>query len=400
MVDGLSTTRLKSRADEVANDEEKLLVKQLNDSDVTILRGSGFIDDRSTVRVNNDEGSFLLDANVIMIATGSRPRRPQDIPFDGWRVVDSDEILRLEQIPKSILVFGAGVIGCEYACIFRALGSRTIIVDARTRIMQSADQEIAEELKRSMENMGVEFKLGYSLDRIETKGPLVLSHFSNEIIESDLFFFSAGRVSASQKLGLTRVGVETNDRGAISVNDNFQTAAPNIYAAGDIIGPPALACTSIEQGRIAMCHAFGGPKLKFPKVFPMGVYTIPEMSSVGKSEEELSKENCPYVVGKAHYDEVARGYIRGDHYGLLKLIVCKRTHCILGTHIVGADAANLVHIGQILMMNETPVEKIVDEIIFNYPTLAEAYKIAATKAVKELHRPEEEITKQATKPAA
>ena len=385
LVDDLSTDRLKMRADEVSNEEEVLLLKQLDECGVDIVRGFGFVDSKTSVRVNREDGSStLLGAGTIMIATGSKPRRPDNIPFDGWRIVDSDEILSLEHIPKSILVFGAGVIGCEYACIFRALGSKTVIVDARTRIMQTADQEIAEELKRSMENMGVEFRLGYNLDHIETKGPKVVSHFQDENIESDLFFFSAGRVSTSERLGLERVGVKTNERGAISVNEYFQTDVRNIYAAGDIIGPPALACTSVEQGRIAACHAFDGPKLSFPDVFPMGVYTIPEMSSVGKSEEELKKEGTPYVVGKAHYDEIARGYIRGDHFGLLKLIVCSETHKILGTHIVGADAANLVHIGQVFMMTETPVDKIVDEVIFNYPTLAEAYKIAATQAVKAL----------------
>ena len=384
LVDDLSTDRLKRRADEVSNDEECLLIKELESHSVEIFRGFGFVETKNSVRVNNDQESKLLEAKCIMVATGSRPRRPDNIPFDGWRIVDSDEILTLEHIPKSILVFGAGVIGCEYACIFRALGSKVVIVDARTRIMQSADQEVADELKRSMENMGVEFRLGYDLDHIETEGPKVVSHFQNENIESDLFFFSAGRVSCSKRLGLERVGVQTNNRGAIDVNDYFQTAIPSIYAAGDIIGPPALACTSVEQGRIAMCHAFDGPDLKFPKDFPMGVYTIPEMSSVGKTEEELKKEKKPYVVGKAHYDQLARGYIRGDHFGLLKLIVCRDTHKILGTHIVGADAANLIHIGQCFMMTETPVDKIVDEVIFNYPTLAEAYKIAATQAVKEL----------------
>ena len=384
LVNDLSTDRLKRRADEVSNDEECLLLKELEAHNVDIHRGFGFIESKNCVRVNNESNSMLLNTEYIMVATGSRPRRPDNIPFDGWRIVDSDEILTLEHIPSSILVFGAGVIGCEYACIFRALGSEVVIVDARTRIMQSADQEIADELKRSMENMGVTFKLGYNLDHIETQGPKVVSHFEKENIASDLFFFSAGRVSNGEKLGLQKVGVEINNRGAIAVNEYFQTGVSTIYAGGDIVGPPALACTSVEQGRIAMCHAFDGPDLKFPEVFPMGVYTIPEMSSVGKSEEELQKEARPYVVGKAHYDQLARGYIRGDHFGLLKLIVCKETHKILGTHIVGADAANLVHIGQVFMMTETPVDKIVDDVIFNYPTLAEAYKIAATQAVKEL----------------
>lgn len=402
LVGEISTQSLKKRADDVSRDEEVLIQKQLDESDIKVIKGHGFVDSPNTVRINRESDSEILDAKVIMIATGSRPRRPANIPFDGWRVVDSDEILSLESIPKSILVFGAGVIGCEYACIFRALGSKTVIVDARTRIMQTADQEVADELKRTMENMGVDFKLGYQLDHIETKGPKVYCHFKDEVIESDLFFFSAGRVSNSDRLGLERVGVKINDRGAILVNEYFQSDIPNIYAAGDIVGPPALACTSAEQGRVAMCHAFDGPDLKFPKVFPMGVYTIPEMSSVGKTEEECKKEGIPYVVGKAHYDEVARGYIRGDHFGLLKLIICKEDHKILGTHIIGADAANLIHIGQCFMMSETPIETIVDDVIFNYPTLAEAYKIAANRAFELLagSKRKKQAKKGHSKPAA
>ena len=299
LVSNLSTRHLKVRADEVSSDEENLLLRQLQHYGVDIIRGAGFIENRSTVRVNGEGGtSRTIDAGFMMVATGSRPRRPNDIPFDGWRVVDSDEILSLEQIPNKILVFGAGVIGCEYACIFSALGAETVIVDARERIMQYADREISEELKSSMENMGVEFRLGYKLKEIITDGPKVVSRFEQGDIESDLFFFSAGRESSSSKLGLDRVGVEVNNRGAISVNKFFQTAAPNIYAAGDVIGPPALACTSAEQGRIAICHAFGHAEVEFPEVFPMGVYTIPEMSSVGKSEEEVKAEGIEYVVGK------------------------------------------------------------------------------------------------------
>ena len=324
LVGNLSTKALKARADEVSADEENLLLKQLKECGVEIIRGWGFIENRHEVRVNDaDSQSATIHAKHIMVATGSRPRRPSNIPFDGWRIVDSDEILTLEQIPESILVFGAGVIGCEYACIFSALGSKTVIVDARQRIMQNSDQEIAEELKSSMENMGVEFRLGYSMSEIRTDGPKVICQFPQEVITSDLFFFSAGRESCSQRLGLERVGVTTNDRGAIAVNEYFQTAVANIYAAGDVIGPPALACTSAEQGRIAANHAFQHSKEVFPKVFPMGVYTIPEMSSVGQTEEEVKRQGIDYVVGRAHYDQIARGYIRGDHYGMLKLVVCR-----------------------------------------------------------------------------
>lgn len=282
-----------------------------------------------------------------------------------------------------MIVFGAGVIGCEYACIFQALGVKTTIVDARSRIMQMHDREIADELMHSMESAGVNFKLGNQLEEIEFDGPKVRVKLTEGSLVTDLFFFAAGRESCSQHLGLERLGVEVSDRGAIAVSKHFQTSVETIYAAGDIIGPPALASTSSEQGRIAMAHAFGKPS-QFPDVFPLGIYTIPEMSSVGKNEEELVEAGLDYVVGKAHYSEIARGYIRGESYGLIKILVSAETRCIVGIHIVGADAANLIHIGQCCMLAQITIDQIMHDIIFNHPTLAEGYKVAASNAIKEL----------------
>ena len=401
LVNNLSTLRLQNRADDVSQDEEKLMHARLKDASVDIIRGSGFVESTHSIRVYDPEhGSQLLETDYILIATGSRPRRPENIPFDGWRVVDSDEILSLEQLPQSILVFGAGVIGCEYACIFRALGVDVTIVDARSRIMQTSDREIADELKRAMENVGVCFKLGYRMTSIDFDGPKVNTSFEQENIKSDLFFFAAGRESCSDRLGLERVGVHISERGMIQVNNYFQTNIANIYAAGDVIGPPALASTSTEQGRIAAAHAFG-TKLSFPEVFPLGIYTIPEMSSVGRNEEELTEAAIPYIVGKAKYSEIARGYIRGDSYGLLKLIVCEKTRTILGVHIVGADACNLIHIGQCCMLMKMPIDTLVDDVIFNHPTLAEGYKIAASNALEEMaRRQSKQSQKRRAKPAA
>ncbi|MDQ3234597.1 MAG: FAD-dependent oxidoreductase, partial [Pseudobdellovibrionaceae bacterium] len=316
----------------------------------------------------------------------SRPRRPLDMPFDGWRVVDSDDILRLESLPKSITVFGAGVVGCEYACIFSALGVATTIIDARTRIMQFIDQEVAEELKQSMEGLGVKFELGRQMQKMEVDGPLVRTTYNDLILETDIFFFAAGRESCSDHLGLERVGIEVNDRKAITVNKYFQTTIRSIYAVGDVIGPPALASTSAEQGRLAAAHAFGITDVTFPEFYPIGVYTIPEMSSVGLTEEDLIKSKQPYVVGRARYDQIARGYIRGDSYGLMKIIVCQNTHKIIGVHIVGADAANLIHIGQVGMIAGMTIHQFAHSTIFNFPTLAEGYKIAAFNAMAELEK--------------
>lgn len=385
IVNNLSSNLLIKRARKVSGDEEDHVRKFLKRNEIEVISGYGRIETTNSVRVTpRDHAPFILETEKIMIATGSRPRRPADIPFDDWRVVDSDGILQLEALPSSVLVFGAGVIGCEYACIFSALGVKTTIVDARQRIMQFVDREVADELKSSMESLGVEFRLGYHLDQLEVTGPGVICHAGDTKIESDIFFFAAGRESCTRDLGLNRVGIETSNRGAIQVNEFFQTSVPSIYAAGDVIGPPALASTSREQGRLAMQHAFDGSLRTFPKFFPVGVYTIPEMSSVGQSEEELKKEGIDYVVGRANYDELARGYIRGDHHGLLKIIVEKSSHKVLGVHVIGADAANLVHIGQAWMMADVRLDEALNGTVFNYPTLAEAYQIAAFNALNKI----------------
>jgi NAD(P) transhydrogenase len=250
--------------------------------------------------------------------------------------------------------------------------------------MQFMDQEIAEELKQSMEGLGVKFELGRQMQKMEVDGPSVRTTYSDLILETDVFFFAAGRESCSDHLGLERVGIEVNDRKAINVNKHFQTSVRNIYAVGDVIGPPALASTSAEQGRLAAAHAFGITDMTFPEFFPIGVYTIPEMSSVGLTEEDLIKSKAPYVVGRARYDQIARGYIRGDSYGLMKIIVCQTTHKLIGVHIVGADAANLIHIGQVAMIAGMTLHQFAHSTIFNFPTLAEGYKIATFHAMAEL----------------
>ncbi len=387
IVHNLSSAQLRDRARQVCMAEEDLIRNHIESNHIEVIRGFGRIESANTVRViPKNQQSFLMTTDYILVATGSRPRRPSHIPFDGWRVIDSDEILTMDALPRSILVFGAGVIGCEYACIFGAIGAETTIVDARPRIMQTLDHEISEELKRSMEGMGIRFKLNTRMSSLKIDGPQVTTHFDDgNNMTTDVFFFAAGRDSCTSNIGLERVGIKMNERSAILVNEFFQTAVGNIYAAGDAIGPPALAATSSEQGRVAICHAFGSWTKGFPKVYPLGVYTIPEVSSVGQTEEELKESNTPFVVGRASYSEIARGYIRGDHHGLLKLLACPKTLQILGVHIVGADAANLVHIGQCCMLAGMPLDEMVSSVIFNYPTLAEAYRIAAFNALNQVY---------------
>lgn len=381
----LPAAHLAAQAVKVAKYEENIVRRYLARYQITLYEGFGSLLDPQTVQVKGKDGTTQnISAKFVLIGTGSRPRRPQDIPFDGWRVVDADELLTLRSLPKSLVIYGGGVIGCEYACIFRYLGVETTIIDSRPTIMQYVDQETAMALKASMEGSGIKFLLGTKLSKVGTDGPHVKVTLEGGHQESaDVLFYAGGRTPNTDGLGLEGLGIKTSAKGEIIVNENFQTAISNIYAAGDNIGAPALAATSAAQGRHAACHMFASSVKPFPKVFPVGIYTIPELSSVGASEQDLIKQGIDYVVGRAHYYEIARGYIRGDDHGLLKLLICKKSHRILGIHILGHDACNLVHIGLAFMQKGGVAQDLVD-MVFNYPTLAEAYRIAAFNALNKL----------------
>ncbi len=386
IVDDLNTEKLYGRARKVSLLEEELIRQHLKNNTITLIEGYGALENDYSVRVESSEkGSFILSGEKIMLATGSRPRRPDNVPFDGWRIVDSDEVLALEQMPRSMTIYGAGIIGCEYACIFGALGVSVTMIDARERILAYLDHEIVKELQKFMELLGVKFILNKSFTGVEMEGPQVKVIADDYSIECDVFFFAAGRNPCTERIGLERMNIATDDRGNIKVNQNFQTRISTIYAAGDIVGPPALAATASQQGRYVACHAFGFNIGAFPKDYPVGVYTIPESSMVGKTEETLQKEGVDYVVGRAAYNEIARGYIRGDNHGLLKLLICKKTCKILGIHIVGADACNLVHIGLAFMQRNGYAQDLIT-MIFNYPTLAEGYRIAAFNGLNKIFK--------------
>jgi NAD(P) transhydrogenase len=382
---GINADKIFGQAHDVSKQEKALVEKYIEKNKIQLIEGLGSIEDEHHVRVKaTNKDPILIQTKYILIATGSKPGRPENIPFDSWRVIDSDDIFQLDSIPRSILIFGAGVIGCEYACMFRSLGAEVIVADSRKRILRFLDNEISEELKKSMENSGIKFNLDTTLKKIEINGnPKVVSSFKQKTYETDIFLYSAGRISSTDRLGLEKLNIKKDKRGAIEVNSNFQTSHPNIYAAGDAIGAPALTSTSGEQGRHVACHAFGHSIGGFPKVYPFGVYTIPELSMVGKTEEQLKKEKYSYIVGKASYNEIARGHIRKDPYGLIKILVCKKTHKLIGVHIVGADACNLIHIGQSIMIKGGYVQDLVN-MIYNYPTLAEGYKIAAFNALNKI----------------
>lgn len=381
----LTMKHLLQRASQVSSVEEQLVRDFLGSNRIQIIHGEALIEDDHLVRVNAHEGpSQIISARFVFIATGSRPRRPDNLCFDAWRIVDSDDVLHLDAIPKQMVIYGGGVIGCEYACIFQVLGTEVTLVDSRDRIMDYLDNQIVDELRKAMESLGVKIALGRELLEARTRGSRVHVLLSGaQSIETDVLFFSAGRIPNTDRLGLEKRSIQLTSRGHVVVNQDFQTDIPHIYAAGDVIGPPALASTASEQGRHAACHMFGVATRRFPDVFPIGVYTIPEMSSVGKSEQQLLKEGVEYVTGIAHYREIARGNIRGDRHGMLKILVCRLSQRLLGIHVVGEDACNLVHIGMAFMQTGSIAQDLVS-MIFNFPTLAEGYRIAAFNALNKI----------------
>ena len=382
--DGTTARRLMARAKDVSQRQNQHVRSYLAKNGVIIISGTASLRDPNTIEVTKRGGKTqTVQTTSVLLASGSRPRRPPDIPFDGWRVVDADEILQLATIPKSIVIYGAGVVGCEYACIFAAMGTQTVIADARPQIMTTIDQEIATELQDSMQIVGVEFCLNQKLTAVELSANKVKITLGETGHTSDVLFFAAGRIPNSSDLWHEGITIATDSRGYVLVDDTFRTSVANIYAAGDLIGAPALAATSAHQGRVAASNALGMSGLNFPQNYPVGVYTIPELSSVGYSEEQLQDLGIDYVVGRAHYSEIARGYIRGDSHGKLKLLICKNSHKIIGVHIVGDGACELIHIGMVFMHQECHAQDLLD-IVYNYPTLAEGYKIAAFNGLNKL----------------
>jgi NAD(P) transhydrogenase len=323
-----------------------------------------------------------------VIATGTEATRDPHIPFDGQRVFSSDDVLHLMRLPRSMTVVGAGVIGLEYASLFATLGIRVTIIDKRHRLLPFVDSEIIDMLAHHLREDRVTLRLGEEVSGMEVitdaAGDHVRIHLaSGKQVVTDGALYSIGRTGATGALNLAAAGLTVDDRGRLPVNAEYQTDVPHIYAVGDVIGFPSLASTSMEQGRLAACHAFGAEASSAPSLFPYGIYSIPEISMVGRTEDELTDAGVPYEVGKAHYREIARGQISGDTTGLLKLIFHLDTHALLGVHIIGEGAAELIHIGQAVLTFGGAIEYFVNTV-FNYPTLAECYKTAAFDGINRL----------------
>ncbi|MFZ0158525.1 MAG: Si-specific NAD(P)(+) transhydrogenase [Kineosporiaceae bacterium] len=383
--DDITVTDLLARTQHVIGREIEVIRSQLFRNGVDLLHGTARFVDPHQVAVRLDgDAERRVSAEKIVIATGTRPARPASVAFDDVRILDSDGILLLTTIPRSLVVVGAGVIGIEYASMFAALGSRVTVVESRDRMLDFCDSEVVEALKFHLRDLSVSFRFSETVSAVEANEQgTITSLASGKRIPADTVMYSAGRQGSTEELELENAGLSADGRGRIAVGPNYQTAVGHIYAVGDVIGFPALAATSMEQGRLAACHACGEPANSLVALQPIGIYTIPEISYCGQTEDELTTSSIPYEVGISRYRELARGQIIGDSYGMLKLLVSTRTRRLLGVHVFGSQATELVHLGQAIMTCDGTVDHLVDTV-FNYPTLSEAYKVAALDAVNKM----------------
>ena len=363
---------------EVVEMERQRIRKNLELHHIELIHGQAAFEDAHTIAVRGASGMRSLRGEIILIATGSTPQRPPEIAFDDVHVFDSDTFLQMKQIPRSLAVIGGGVIGCEYASIFMALGVQVTLVDGRDRLLPFLDSEISQRLRDRLASLGMNFLFNERPAKVELcPAGVRLIMKSGKTMEAETALFAAGRKAAVDSLKLENAGLAINARGYIDVDQNYRTAQSNLYAAGDVIGFPALASTSMEQGRVAVCHAFGFKyKQRVASMLPMGIYTIPEISAAGETEESCKEKKIDYCVGRALYENNARGHITGDTAGLLKLIFARADKKLLGVSMIGENATELIHVGLIVMDKGLPIDEFIEQV-FNYPTLSETYKYAA-----------------------
>lgn len=377
------------RKGQVIRQELDVIQQNMARYGIEVVNGTGMIADPHTVVVSaNDTDQRVIKAEHIIISTGTKPNRPTSVDFDNKYIYDSETILDLDTIPRTMTIVGGGVIGCEYASIFSHLGVRVTIVDSRDGILQFLDDELGDALVYLMRKYGVTLVLGDKPEEILVENEQVKTvTASGRQVVSDRLLYAAGRCGNTENIGLEALDIETDDRGLIRVNDHYQTAVPNVYAVGDVIGFPSLASVSMDQGRLAAIHAFGGDNITcLNTLLPLGIYTIPEVSLVGETEKTLSAAGHDYEIGVARYFELARGQIINDHDGLLKIIFDRKSKRLLGVHIIGERATELVHIGQAVISYGGTIDYFVNTVL-NYPTLAEAYKVAALDGLARLeHR--------------
>ncbi|HZB88965.1 MAG TPA: Si-specific NAD(P)(+) transhydrogenase [Terracidiphilus sp.] len=376
------------RVQAVIKTEVDVTEAQLSRNGIDVIHGVARFVDPHQLRVEGPQGDSTVEAGNVILAVGTRPSSSPKVPINGRTIINSDQVLDLPTLPRSLIVVGGGVIGVEYACMFAILGVRVTLIEKRGKLLEFADQEIVETLSYHLRDSRVTMRLGEEVESVEElpDGTVVANLESRKRISGDALLFAVGRQGAVDELNLSAAGIEADNRGRIPVDEHYQTRVEHIFAVGDVVGFPALASVSMEQGRIAATRAFGDlATTSNPSFYPYGIYTIPEISFIGKTEEQLTDEDVPYEVGMAYYREVARGQIRGDTTGRLKLIFHRDTRKVLCVHIIGEGAAELVHIGQAVMTLDGTVDYFV-ETVFNYPTLAECYKVAAFNGLGRLHR--------------
>ena len=373
--------------------EVEILDNQFGRNNVEMVSGYAKLVTKNEINITMSDGSVeCVEFDKILLAVGTKPFRPDYIPFDGKNVLDSDEILDIERLPKTLIVIGAGVIGLEYATIFSTLDIPVTVIEPRDTILDFLDGEIVDDFRSDLRNRGITLCLGAKAKDVKTNGERCFVRLEDgRVTQADMVLFAAGRMGSTGQLGLDSCGIEVDHRGRIKVNRNtYQTQTPNIYAAGDIIGFPSLASTSMEQGRVAACHAFDITMADQPDYFPYGIFSVPEISTIGLTEEQLRDKKIPYQCGVARLRETSRGQIMGIDHGMLKMIFALETRQLLGVHIIGEGATELIHIGQAVLNLNGKLDYFINNI-FNYPTLAEAYKVAAYDAWNKIENITQEL---------
>jgi len=377
---------LSFRVTSIVSRETDVIRAQLKRNGVSVYQGLARFADPHTIEVEGDGEQITLRGENILIACGTRPARSSEIPFDGKRILDTDEFTNISSVPKEIIVVGAGVVGLEYASFMAALGAEVTLIDQRPAVLDFVDREIVDALAYHLRQMGTTFRLGEKVTRVgyDPERDRVFAELeSGKKVRGDVLLYAVGRQANGDQLCLEAAGLKADPRGKIKVNAAYQTEIPHVYAAGDVIGFPALASTSMEQGRLASCHMFGAPSENMQEHFPYGIYTIPEISMVGLTEEKLTADKVPYEVGVSKYAELAKSMMLGDETGMLKLLFNRETRKLLGVHVIGQRATEIIHIGQAVLSYHGSIEYFRDTV-FNYPTLAEAYKVAALDGLNKL----------------
>ena len=385
--DDITFADLSFRVQQVIKNELDVTQAQLFRNGITVLDGSAAFVDPHTVRLQSTRGERTCQSEAFVIATGTRPSETPTVPINGRTIILSDQVMQMGELPKTLIVVGGGVIGVEYTCMFAALGVRVVLIEKRPRLLEFADGEIVEALCYHLRDHRVTLRLNEEVEAVEAlpNGGVTATLKSRKKVSGDALLYAVGRQGNVDELNLPAAGLEADARGRIAVDADYRTAQPHIYAAGDVIGFPSLASVSMEQGRVAAARALGLDLHSNPGTYPYGIYTIPEISFIGRTEEQLTDEDVPYEVGLAYYREIARGQIRGDTTGRLKIIFHRETKALLGIHIIGEGAAELIHIGQVVLTLGGTIDYFVDTV-FNYPTLAECYKAAAFNGLNKLAR--------------